>query len=152
MFKNYLLIAVRNFKRQKLFSFLNIFGLALGLASAILIFLYVSDELTYDVMHPAYKNTYRVGATFKNPDGQTFDNTVSPGFFLLNISTTTAVRCSIPPGSLTSDTPRRYMTNRKTRSYLQKKSVGLNLASRKFLTFIWYRATNKKCSKTPTRW
>ena len=82
MFKNYLLIAVRNFKRQKLFSFLNIFGLALGLASAILIFLYVSDELTYDVMHPAYKNTYRVGATFKNPDGQTFDNTVSPGFFV----------------------------------------------------------------------
>ena len=82
MFKNYLLIAVRNFKRQKLFSFLNIFGLALGLASAILIFLYVSDELTYDFMHPAYKNTYRVGATFKNPDGQTFDNTVSPGFFI----------------------------------------------------------------------
>lgn len=82
MFRNYLLIAFRNFKRQKLFSLLNIFGLALGLASAILIFLYVSDELSYDRMHPAYKNTYRVGSTFKNPDGQSFDNTVSPGFFV----------------------------------------------------------------------
>ena len=82
MFRNYLLIALRNFKRQKLFSFLNIFGLALGLGSAILIFLYVSDELTYDIMHPAYKNTYRIGSTFKNPDGQSFDNTVSPGFFI----------------------------------------------------------------------
>ena len=82
MFRNYLLIALRNFKRQKLFSLLNIFGLALGLSSAILIFLYVSDELSYDVMHPHYKNTYRIGTTFKNPDGQTFDNTVSPGFFI----------------------------------------------------------------------
>ena len=82
MFRNYLLIALRNFKRQKLFSLLNIFGLALGLSSAILIFLYVSDELSYDVMHPDYKNTYRIGTTFKNPDGQTFDNTVSPGFFI----------------------------------------------------------------------
>ena len=42
----------------------------LGLASAILIFLYVSDELSYDTMHPHYKNTYRIGATFINPDGQ----------------------------------------------------------------------------------
>lgn len=82
MFRNYLLIALRNFKRQKLFSLLNIFGLSLGLASAILIFMYVSDELRYDTVHPHYKNTYRVGTTFRNPDGQVFDNTVSPGFFM----------------------------------------------------------------------
>ena len=82
MFRNYLLITFRNFKRQKLFSLLNIFGLALGLASAILIFLYVSDELRYDTMQPNYKDTYRVGCTFINPNGQRFDNTVSPGFFM----------------------------------------------------------------------
>lgn len=82
MFRNYLLIALRNFKRQKLFSTLNIFGLALGLSSAILIFLYISDELRYDTMQPYYKDTYRVGTTFINPDGQRFDNTVSPGFFI----------------------------------------------------------------------
>jgi putative ABC transport system permease protein len=82
MFRNYLLIAVRNFKRQKLFSLLNIFGLSLGLASAILIFLYVSDELRYDTMQPYYKDTYRIGCTFINPDGQRFDNSVAPGFFM----------------------------------------------------------------------
>src|SRR5258705_3073433 len=82
MLKNYLLIALRNFKRQKLFTFLNMFGLALGLDSAIFIFLYVSDELRYDIMHPNYKNAYRIGTTFKNPDGQTFENTVSPGIFI----------------------------------------------------------------------
>jgi putative ABC transport system permease protein len=82
MFRNYLLITLRHFKRQKLFSLLNIFGLALGLASAILIFLYVSDELRYDTMQPYYKNTYRIGTVFINPDGQRFENTVAPGFFM----------------------------------------------------------------------
>ncbi|MFI5152864.1 MAG: ABC transporter permease [Chitinophagales bacterium] len=82
MFRNYLLIAFRNFKRQKLFTLLNIFGLSLGMASAILIFLYVSDELRYDTMQPYYKDTYRLGCTFINPDGQRFDNTVAPGFFI----------------------------------------------------------------------
>jgi putative ABC transport system permease protein len=82
MLKNYLLIAFRNFKRQKLFTLLNIFGLALGLGSAIFIFLYVSDELRYDVIHPNYKNTYRIGGTFTNGDGQSFDNTEVPGCFV----------------------------------------------------------------------
>jgi putative ABC transport system permease protein len=82
MIRNYLLIAFRNFKRQKLFTILNMFGLALGLACAILIFLYVSDELRYDVMHPHYKNTYRIGTIWTNPDGQTFQNIVSPGLFV----------------------------------------------------------------------
>jgi len=82
MLRNYLLITFRNFRRQKVFSLLNIFGLALGLASAILIFLYVSDELRYDTLHPFYKDTYRIGSVFTNPDGQRFENTVSPGQFI----------------------------------------------------------------------
>ncbi|HEY0678942.1 MAG TPA: FtsX-like permease family protein [Chitinophagaceae bacterium] len=82
MLRNYLLIALRNFKRQKLFSLINMFGLALGLASALLIFLYVSDELRYDEMHPNYENTWRIGCTWRNADGQKYDNTVSPGFFV----------------------------------------------------------------------
>ena len=75
MIRNFLIIALRNFQRQKLFSLLNMFGLALGLASAILIFLYVSDELQYDVMHPYYNNTYRVGV-HGQINGQVFDNTI----------------------------------------------------------------------------
>src|SRR3954464_15626451 len=82
MFRNYLLITLRNIKRQKLFSFLNIFGLALALTSAMFIFLYVSDELHYDSMHPYYNNTYRIGTTFITGDGQHFDNPVAPGYFI----------------------------------------------------------------------
>ena len=85
MLRNFILVALRNFRRQKLFSFLNMFGLALGLASSILIFLYVSDELRYDVMHPHYNNTYRVGSTWSNSDGRTFDNTNSPGFWVKHL-------------------------------------------------------------------
>ena len=85
MLSNYITIAFRNFQRQKLFALLNMFGLALGLASAILIFLYVTDELQYDVMHPQYKNTYRVGCTITNPNGQVFDNTTTPGFWVKHL-------------------------------------------------------------------
>ena len=80
MIRNYILIALRNFQRQKMFAVLNMFGLALGLASTILIFLYVNDELQYDTVHPHYKNTYRVGTTFTNPQGETNNNTTSPGY------------------------------------------------------------------------
>lgn len=82
MYRNFLLIAWRNFKKQMSFTLLNMFGLALGLASAILIFLYVTDELRYDTMHPHYKNTWRIGATWHDPNGQAFDNIESPGYFL----------------------------------------------------------------------
>jgi len=88
MIRNYLLIALRNFQRQKLFSILNMFGLALGLASAILIFLYVSDELQYDVMHPNHENAYRIGCTWKNTSGQVFDNESSPGYWIKQLRET----------------------------------------------------------------
>ncbi|HEY3405321.1 MAG TPA: FtsX-like permease family protein [Ohtaekwangia sp.] len=96
MIRNYLLIALRNFQRQKLFAILNMFGLALGLASAIFIFLYVSDELQYDVMHPDFKDTYRVGSTWKNTSGQVFNNEISPGYWIKQLrDTRTEVRKAI---------------------------------------------------------
>lgn len=88
MIRNYLLIALRNFQRQKLFSLLNMFGLALGVACAILIFLYVSDELQYDTMHPYASDTYRIGTKFTNADGRVFINTVSPGLFVKRLKDT----------------------------------------------------------------
>jgi putative ABC transport system permease protein len=88
MVRNYILIALRNFQRQKLFSILNMFGLALGLASAVLIFLYVSDELQYDRMHPYHGDTYRLGIRFTNRDGQVFDNTVAPGYLTRQLKDT----------------------------------------------------------------
>lgn len=60
MFKNYFKIAYRNLKRNKIFSIINIAGLALGLASAMLIILYVKDEVSFDRFHSNANHIYRI--------------------------------------------------------------------------------------------
>jgi len=60
MFKNYLKTALRNIKKHKTFSFINIFGLALGMAACSLILLWVQDELSYDSYHNNLDNLYNV--------------------------------------------------------------------------------------------
>ena len=60
MFKNYLKIAARNFLKYKAYSFINIAGLAIGIACCILILLYVQDELSYDRYHQNAEQIYRV--------------------------------------------------------------------------------------------
>ena len=64
MFKNYLITAWRNITKDKFYTLLNIIGLAIGLAAAIYIFLYVVDELTYDKSHLNYKRIYRLESHF----------------------------------------------------------------------------------------
>lgn len=69
MFKNYLRVAYRNFTKESLYSFINVVGLATGIACSLLIFLYVSDELSYDRFHPQAQQTYRVHEFFEAKDG-----------------------------------------------------------------------------------
>ncbi len=60
MFRNYLVTALRNMARHKLYSFINISGLAIGLACVIFVLLFVRDELSYDRWIPDTQNLYRV--------------------------------------------------------------------------------------------
>ena len=60
MFRNYLAIALRNIVRHKLYSFINIAGLAVGLACVIFVILFVRDELSYDKWIPGTRNLYRL--------------------------------------------------------------------------------------------
>ncbi len=60
MFKNYLKTAIRNLRKNKAFSFINIFGLAIGLCCFMLIALFVYSELSYDKYPGDAKNMYRV--------------------------------------------------------------------------------------------
>jgi putative ABC transport system permease protein len=59
MLANYLRIAWRNLKKHKVFSFINITGLAVGMACCLLIFLWVQDELGFDRFHPNHERLYR---------------------------------------------------------------------------------------------
>ncbi len=60
MFKNYLTVALRNFRKFKAYSFINIFGLAIGLACCILILLHVHDELSFDRFHSKVDRLFRI--------------------------------------------------------------------------------------------
>jgi putative ABC transport system permease protein len=62
MLKNYLTIALRNLKRHKGYAFINVSGLAVGLACCILILLLVRDELSYDRFHEKADRIYRLGS------------------------------------------------------------------------------------------
>jgi putative ABC transport system permease protein len=64
MLKNYIKIALRNLQRNKMYTILNISGLAIGIACCILILLYVQDELNYDRFHEKLDNIYRVTSHF----------------------------------------------------------------------------------------
>ncbi len=65
MVKNYLKIAWRSLRKQPFFTFLNIFGLAIGMAGGLLISLYIYDELSYDKMFADADRIYRINSDIK---------------------------------------------------------------------------------------
>lgn len=69
MIKNYFKIAWRNLIRHKAYSAINIAGLTVGIASALLIFIVVSYELSYDRFQKNYEKVYRIVTKTKNGDG-----------------------------------------------------------------------------------
>ena len=69
MLRNYIKISARNLLRQKVYSSINIFGLAIALAFCILIFLFVRDEMTHDSFHQNADRLYRVNMLSKEDDG-----------------------------------------------------------------------------------
>jgi len=60
MFQNYIIIAIRNLKRQKMFSFINIVGLAIGITTCMFISFWVQRELSYDTFHENSTRIFRV--------------------------------------------------------------------------------------------
>ena len=60
MLRNYLKIALRNLWKNRVYSGINVFGLAVGLATCLLITLYVADELSYDRYHERADRIHRV--------------------------------------------------------------------------------------------
>ncbi|WP_222838163.1 ABC transporter permease [Chitinophaga pinensis] len=60
MFKNYFTIALRNLAHNKVYSFINIAGLTIGLTCAMLILLYVKDEVSFDRFHDKSARIYRI--------------------------------------------------------------------------------------------
>ncbi len=75
MLKNYLLVAIRNMRNNKLFTFINVIGMSVGLACCILIFLFAHTNLNYDQHHDG--RVFRIISTLNQKDGQLFRLTTS---------------------------------------------------------------------------
>jgi predicted permease len=73
MIKNYFKIAFRNIVRHKAFSIINITGLAVGIASCLILFTIIKYELSYDKFQPNYKRIYNVVTQDKYSDGITYN-------------------------------------------------------------------------------
>ena len=81
MIRNYFKIAFRNMARNKAFSFINIFGLAVGLASCLLIMLYIFDEASYDKHQENGNRIFRIASV--NNKGETWAAASGPLAFAL---------------------------------------------------------------------
>jgi putative ABC transport system permease protein len=69
MIRNYFTMAWRNLMKHKFISFINLFGLSMGLACCILITIYILHETSYDSYNSKANRIYRVTRSFNNPDG-----------------------------------------------------------------------------------
>ncbi len=79
MIKNYLKVAFRNILRHKVYSLINIFGLAIGMALCLLILVYVQDELSYDGFHENADRIYRIAQTEDHNGDLTNVMRIAPG-------------------------------------------------------------------------
>jgi putative ABC transport system permease protein len=90
MFWSYVTSAMRNVARHKLYSFINITGLVVGLACATFILLFLRDEFSYDAWIPESENLYRVESTYSMPGRD-------PDFFSVTpFPVTTTMQLQIP--------------------------------------------------------
>src|SRR5258706_994839 len=82
MFRNHFKIAFRNLMKYKFISFINLFGLTVGLTCCLLILTYIFNEINYDRYNKNAERIYRVTRTFNNEDGIVSLNlsTISPPF------------------------------------------------------------------------
>ena len=81
MIFNYFKIALRYLAKNKIYSFINVAGLSLALACAMLMVLYTKDELSFDRFHEDINSIYRIGIEVRNPDGSAMDKIGSTSIF-----------------------------------------------------------------------
>ncbi|HUO02334.1 MAG TPA: ABC transporter permease, partial [Rhizomicrobium sp.] len=122
MFRNYLVTALRNFTRHKLYSFINIAGLTVGLTCAVFIILLLRDELSYDKWIPGSDNLYRIEQTFHVP-GQPMMQSTSAAFPMPD-----AMQAQIPEV--------------KAAVHLEPRRMTVTIGNRQFLDHVDVVSTN----------
>ncbi|MBO9731842.1 MAG: ABC transporter permease [Chitinophaga sp.] len=78
MFKRYIIITVRNLRRQRLFTFINIAGLAVSMAVCLIVLISTRTSFTYDNFHPDIAHTWRATLKVQTPDGRKYHLASTP--------------------------------------------------------------------------
>jgi len=86
MLKNYLLVAIRNIFRQKVYSFINIIGFAVGLAVCLIMSFYVIDDLTYDKFHENAEYIYHLLTVDNSEAEEALSYSITSGPLVLNMA------------------------------------------------------------------
>lgn len=96
MWKNYLKIAYRNLLKKKVYSFINIVGLGVGMACCVLIFMFVQDELSFDTYHEKGDRIYRLTHGELPSKNQTENTEVIPHWVWHNAPVGPALKSYFP--------------------------------------------------------
>jgi putative ABC transport system permease protein len=120
MFRNYLKIALRNLLRHKVFSAINILGLAVGMAGSILILLFVRAELGYDRFHANADRIWRVTREWVNEDGAT---SLHLGFVAPPIAPLLANDFPDIQRAVRIQTPGSLLVSREDRHYMEERVI-----------------------------
>src|SRR4051812_5385660 len=78
MFKSYLKVAIRNLQKNKLVSFINIFGLGLSMSVGLMIMIRMEDQFSYDRFHPNGDRVYRILSTYSKKTGEQWKMASTP--------------------------------------------------------------------------
>ena len=73
MFRNFLITAIRNLRKNRLYTAINVFGLAVGIACCIIVFVIVKYETSFDDYHKKADRIYRVNLNQQTPQGRRLD-------------------------------------------------------------------------------
>ena len=118
MFNNYVKIAFRNLMKQKIYSLINITGLAIGMACCIVIFLFVQYEFSFDRFHDKADRIYRLCDILKITDREVKYSTV-PSWALQPLlddlpEIENAVRLNLNRGTITLCPPKEPLLSSRT--------------------------------------
>ncbi len=145
MIKNYFKIAFRNLLRHRSVSFINIFGLAVGMTCCLLIMLYVKDEISYDRYHKNADHIYRVVKDFINDDGTKLPDATTPPALAM------AMQKEIPEvESVTRVFPgwgRKYLFQYADKRFLEEKLYRVDSSFFDVFTFPFIKGSAKSSFK-----
>ena len=149
MIKNYFKIAFRNLQRNKTYAFLNIAGLAVGIAACLLLFMIIQFETSFDNFHNNRKNIYRLGSEFHNQDGISYSEGVP-------FPVTAAVRNDFPQlkkvGAIFKDDGQITIKNENNSSVKKFDDVHIFHTEPEFFeifNFKWIAGTPKEVLSAP---